>query len=164
VLARLEQVDGLNVAETDEAGDYLRLTVRDHRAVSAARDALVSLGYSAEPADEGTRVARWFGVRTVRELSLIEAGVIADRVLPQLRSVTPADAARLRTAIVGALHACFVNTDLTSAPSGQEFRGDCVRQTVAAATPIIGEGVAAEFGRLLDLDMRETHKAPRQTE
>jgi hypothetical protein len=160
VLARLEQIDGLTVAETDEAGDYLRLTLRDAQVVAAARDALVSLGYSAEPADEGTRVARWFGVRTVRELSLIEAGVIADRVLPQLRSVAPADA-RLRTAIVGALHACFVNTDLTSAPSGHEFRGECVRQTVAAATPIVGEGVAAHLGRLLDLDMRDTHKRPR---
>jgi hypothetical protein len=161
VLARLEQIDGLTVAETDQAGDYLRLTVRAPQVVAAARDALVSLGYSAEPADEGTRVARWFGVRTVRELSLIEAGVIADRVLPQLRSVAPADAARLRVAIVGALHASFVNTDLTNAPSGQEFRDDCVRQSVAAATPIVGELVASELGRLLDLDMRESHKTPR---
>jgi len=162
VLARLEQLDGLSLAETDEAGDYLRLTVRDAHAVAAAREALLSLGYRAEPTAGEAHVERWFGVRRVGDLSLIEAGVIADRILPQLGGrIAGGDASRLRDAIVGALHACFVSTDLTSAPSGEAFRSDCVQQAIAVATPIVGSATADEIGRLLDKDMRETHKAPR---
>jgi hypothetical protein len=159
VLARLEQIDGVLTAETDDAGDYLRLSVRDDPVVAVARDALASLGYGAELARTDLRVARWFGVRTVRELSLIEAGVIADRILPQVTGrIAAPDAPRLREAIVGALHACFVRTELTSAPSGEAFRLDCVRQAAAAASPIVGAALASEVGRLLDIDMRTVHK------
>src|SRR2546428_9229041 len=159
VLARLGQIGGVHTAETDQAADYLRLSVRDGRVVGVAREALTSLGYAAEPTNEDARVARWFGVRTVRELSLIEAGVIADRILPQLADrIAAPKFSRLREAIVVALHACFVSAELTSASSGQAFRSDCVQQTIAAASPIVGVTLAGEVGRLLDRDMGQVHK------
>lgn len=166
MLARLEQIEGIRTAVTDESGDYLRLTVRFDIAVDEALRVLSELGYGAERTAERTddvpRVDRWFGPRTVYELSLIEAGVIADRVIPQLAARPPAqDITRLRDATIAALHSSFTSTELTTARSGDAFRGDCVRQAVAAATPIVGPAVAEEVGRLLDLDMRETHKTPR---
>jgi hypothetical protein len=162
VLARLERLEGIHTAETDEAGDFLRLVVGFDTAGDAAIRALAALGYGAERTSEAPLTGRWFGARTVRELSLIEAGVIADRVVPQLASrPAPEVVSRLRAAIIAALHASFISTELTSATSGRDFRDDCVRQAVAAATPIVGTAVADEVGRLLDLDMRETHKTPR---
>ena len=158
MLARLEEIDGVRAAETDKAADYLRLSVRDTAAATAARELLVTLGYGSELAATEPQVARWFGVGAVGELSLIEAGVIADRVLRRTRDAFRDDAAaRLRAAIVGVLHACFVNTQLTSTPSGDEFRRDCVARAVAATTPIVGDSEARVIGRLLDEDMRRAH-------
>jgi hypothetical protein len=162
VLARLERIEGIHTAETDQAGDHLRLVVGFDAAAEAAIRTLASLGYGAERGDEIPHVDRWFGPRAVGELSLIEAGVIADRVIPQLVPRPPhEDAVLLRAAVVAALHASFISAELTSAVSGEAFRSDCIRQAVAAATPIVGATVADEVGRLLDLDMRETHKMPR---
>jgi len=104
----------------------------------------------------------WYDVRSVGRLSLVEAGVIADRVLLEFEERHPLatdEAGRLRVALVSALHACFVTNSLGASRSTGGFRDECVRVTVAAAAPIIGALLANDLGRSLGADMRQFHRA-----
>lgn len=172
MLARLEDLPGVERAETDFAGDFLRLTLAEDAALATAVgrtpltivvELLASLGYRAEevfPRAVGSGV--WYDARSVGELSFVEAGVIADRVLAALAERHPlaGDVARaLRAAVVEALHACFISKPLAAGASSGEFRDACVRGTVAAAVPVIGTDLADDLGRLLDADMRQIHRA-----
>lgn len=158
MLARLEELDGIEQAETDVTGDLLRLALRDERAAGTAIELLVSLGYGAEPAAAaGDR--RWYDRRSVGELSRIEAEVIAARVVSRFAAagdVPPDGAERVRTAVAAALHECFVAEALAAGPSTGEFRRRCVERTVAALRPVMGDD-ADLLGRLLDDDMRRVH-------
>ena len=161
MLARLEDLPGIERAETDFAGDFLRLTL-DEGTQSSAIALLASLGYAAEPNDGTPADRAWYDARSVGDLSFVEAGVIADRVLADLWTQQPLAsrvAGALRAAVVEALHACFVTKPLAAGPSSGEFREACVRASVAAAIPVAGTAVADELGRLLDADMRQIHRA-----
>lgn len=153
------ETPGLERAETDFAGDYLRLTLADARAQSAAIELLAASGYPAEAVTE-TPADRWYDRASVGELSRVEAGVIAERVITRLRSTRPIDdptAQALRGAVVGALHRCFTATALTAQPS-PGLRARAVGATRQAATAIVGAVVAAELARLVEEDMAEDHK------
>jgi hypothetical protein len=158
VLARLEELDGVTHAETDFTGDYLRLTLNDLTALTRATEMLLALGYVAEPA-ANVRVDHWYDENSVGDLSRVEAGVIADRVVPtlRLRHELNDDLARsLRSALVEALHRCFTENAITSQPS-PSLRSSCVEATRTAASPLVGALVAEEFARVVDADMAEDH-------
>jgi hypothetical protein len=162
VLARLEDLDGIERAETDFGGDYLRLHLSSPDAVTAASELLLTLGYVAEPF-AATTITRWYGRDTVSELSRVEAGVIADRVLQKHRAIHPLSddgAIALRDAVADALHRCFVTTALTSAPS-LSLRTSCAEATRDAAAPLIGSDAASELAALMETDMSEDHKTRR---
>lgn len=162
MLARLEALEGVERAETDFAGDLLRLSLRDEGAVALALERLASLGYGAEPTDVATD-ARWYDRRTVGELSRVEAEIIAARVTARFtddRGVDANAADRVRAAVTDALHACFLTTELRTGPGTGEFRARCVERTVAAVRPIVGDAADA-LGRLLDDDMRHVHRGHR---
>ncbi len=163
MLARLEELDGIERAETDFAGDYLRLTVTGETQLPVAIELLAALGYRAEDVSHATVViSAWYDARSVGELSFVEAGVIADRVLAELRArhpLGPDIAGALRAAVVDALHACFITKPLEAGPSSGDFREACVKATVAATVPVIGTSLSDELGRLLDADMRQIHHA-----
>ncbi len=162
MLARLEELDGIERAETDFAGDYLRLHLRSRDTVTVATALLLELGYVAEPADTAT-VTRWYGRDAVGDLSRVEAGVISDRVVASYRTahtLPDTTAATLRDALVGALHRCFVTTALTSAPS-LSLRTSCTEATRTAAAPLIGSDLADELAALMEADMSEDHKSGR---
>jgi len=161
VLARLEELDGVERAETDFAGDYLRLTLSDRTQPAISIELLASLSYRAEPAPATVAVHAWYDARSVGELSFVEAGVIADRVLAAFGERHPLAsdvAGALRAAVVDALHTSFIATPLDAGPSSGDLRDACVRATVAAAVPVIGDRPADDLGRLLDVDMREIHR------
>ena len=162
MLARLEDLPGVERAETDFAGDFVRLTLTGQTPLSIAVDLLASLGYRAESAENDVAVGAWYDARSVGELSFVEAGVIADRVLAELTArypITSDVSGALRTEMAAALHACFITRPLTAGPSSGEFRDACVRASVAAAIPVVGTAVADQLGRLLDADMRQIHRA-----
>ena len=158
MLARLEELDGIDHAETDFAGDFLRLGVTDAAALTHATDLLLSLGYVAEPVTD-IAVNTWYDTASVGQLSRLEAGVIADRVMHALRESAAIDvdgAGRLRAALVDALHRCFVETTLTARPSAQ-MRMSSVAAARAIAVPIVGATMADRVAALVDADMGDDH-------
>jgi hypothetical protein len=158
VLARLEELDGIEHAETDFAGEFLRLVVTDASALTSATDLLVSLGYVAEPVTDSA-VNTWYDAASVGQLSRLEAGIIADRVMRALRGSAAIDvdgAVRLRAALVDALHRCFVETTLTARPSAR-LRVSCVAAARAVAVPIVGATLADRVAALVDVDMGDDH-------
>ena len=162
MLARLEDLDGIERAETDFGGDYLQLHLRSRDTVRAATELLLELGYLAEPTETST-VTRWYGRDSVGELSRVEAGVIADRVIQRHRAIhtLPENTAvALREAVVDALHRCFVTTALPSAPSSS-LRTSCTEATREAAAPLVGADLANELAGLMATDMSEDHKTGR---
>ena len=140
--------------ETDSGGDHLRFEARDEAVVDAVIGDLERQGYGGiRTADSGS--GPWFDVASVGELSRVEAGVIADRVIAQVAGV---DALVVRPALVAALHGCFVATALGAEPSGADFRAECVRRTIDAVTALVGRDRAAAIGGLVEDDMRRVHK------
>lgn len=162
MLARLEELDGVEYAQTDFSGDYLRLTLNDTAALKRASHVLLALGYVVEAATD-VAVDRWYDRNSVGDLSRVEAAVIADRVVPtvRLRHELSDDLARsLRSALAGALHRCFIENATTSYPS-RSLRPGCVEATRAAASPLVGAAVAEELARAVAADMAEDHKPGR---
>lgn len=161
MLARLEALDGIVHAETDRAGDLLRLSLRDEMALVAANELLTSLGFGAEPHVDDDATRSGYDTRSVGELSRVEAGVIAGRIVAGLSDehpLPPDDAARLHSAVADALHTCFITTALGAGPSSDPFRDDCRRATFAAAAPLVGDALARDLAHLLDADMRAIHR------
>ena len=144
-------------AATDRTGDLLRLELRDDASVGSVVEALSALGFASDRDDAaGAERRTWYDARTVGELSFIEAGVIAERIVTTFGRSHPLladEGPLLRTAIAEALHACFITTPLGAGPSSAAFHDACRAATVAASTPLVGEAAARELGRLLDADM-----------
>jgi hypothetical protein len=66
-------------------------------------------------------------------------------------------AAHVQSAVVDALHECFVGTALDSGPSLGAFRLSCERAVEDAARAIVGREAARELAELLSTDMSEDH-------
>ena len=164
MLARLESLSGVDRAAVDFHGDLLRLTVRDESAVGPATALLAELGYRAELATAADAPAEgaWYDTDSVGELSRVEAGVIADRIVPSFaraRSLPAARAEVVRAAVVDALHECFISHALGSGPSLGPFRSSCERAVEERVRPILGTDSAAALARLLNLDMSGDHRS-----
>ena len=122
MLARVEEIEGADRAEIDYRGDFLRLSLNDDGALALIADLLKGLGYESARATDGEvqAVARWYDIASVGDLSRVEASVIADRIVPSFalaRKLSPDQIKRVRSAVVEALHSCFVKTALASGPS-----------------------------------------------
>ncbi|MEK7863826.1 MAG: hypothetical protein AAB295_11255 [Chloroflexota bacterium] len=159
MLARLEELEGIERAETDFAGEFLRLAVGQPSALVTAIELLAASGYGAEEVADAS-IERWYDRGSVGELSRVEAGVIAGRVITALRRTRPLDdqtAATLRSAVVDALHRCFTQTVLGAQPS-PGLRANAVGAVRDAATTIVGDTLADELARLVEADMSTDHK------
>ena len=163
MLARLESLEDIERAQVDFSGDLLKLSLRSEQALEVAISALNELGYGAERASaaEIEAITVWYDTTSVGDLSRAEAGVIADRIVPSFataQKLSPAAITRVRTAVVEALHGCFVNNALGSGPSLGKFRLMCERAIEDAARPIVGPDMARELAALLNIDMSEDHR------
>ena len=163
MLARLEALQGVSRAETNYAGDLLRLSIQDEAARGQAELLLRDLGYEGEvvSAEAAPRAIAWYDARSVGELSQIEAGVIADRIVPpfaQEHHLSAGEAPRLRAAVVAALHGCFLRHSTGEIGTGA-FRNECVRVTVEAVRATIGADQARALGEVLDLDLAQDHRS-----
>lgn len=164
MLARLEELSGVHHAAVDYHGDLLKLALRDASAIGPATTLLAELGYSAEIADqaEGGAVDVWYDTRSVGELSRVEAGVIADRIVPpfaQARSLTTTQSELVRAAVVDALHGCFTSSALGSGPSLGAFRSSCESAVEVHVRSILGADSAAALARSLKREMSEDHRS-----
>ena len=163
MLARLETLDDVSHARIDLTGDLLKLSMRSGRALEPAIALLNELGYSAETASniDAQAVGVWYDTTSVGDLSRVEAGVIADRIVPSFaktRKLSPAEVTRVRTAVVDALHDCFISNALGSGPSLGAFRLSCERAVEDAVRAIVGPEAARELAALLSTDMSEDHR------
>ena len=163
MLARLEALEDVDHAQVDFSGDLLKLSMRSEHALEPAIALLNELGYGAERAsDAETRsVGVWYDTTSVGDLSRVEAGVIAERIVPffvQARTLSSDQATRVRSAVVDALHTCFVSASLASGPSLAAFRLSCERAVEEAARPMVGREPARELAELLRADMSEDHR------
>ena len=73
-------------AAVDFSGDFLKLALRDTSAFHLVTALLEELGYRTEIASQvdAGAVDAWYDTSSVVELSRVEAGVIADRIVPPL--------------------------------------------------------------------------------
>jgi hypothetical protein len=163
VLARLEALEDIDHAQVDFSGDLLKLSLRSEHALDLAISALSELGYGAERASAADvdAITVWYDPTSVGDLSRVEAGVIADRIVPpfaRARKLSPAATTRVRTAVVDALHDCFVSNALGSGPSLGEFRLSCERAVEDAVRAVVGPEPAHALAALLNIDMSEDHR------
>ena len=163
MLARLEALDDVDHAHIDSSGDLLKLSLRHEGTFAPAIALLNELGYAAESASgaETEAVAAWYDTISIGALSRVEAAVIADRIVPpfaQARGLTPAQTAQVRSAVVDALHNCFVSNPLGSGPSLGAFRLLCERAVEDHVRPIVGREPARELAGLLNADMSQDHR------
>jgi len=138
--------------------------VRGESAVGPATALLTELGYRPEiaAAADARGVDDWYDSGSVGELSRVEAGVIADRIVPSFaraQSLPAAHAELVRGAVVDALHECFISHAIGSGPSLGPFRSSCERAVEERVRPILGTDSAAALARLLNLDMSEDHRS-----
>jgi hypothetical protein len=161
VLARLGELDGVARAEVDHAGDLLRLTL-DRNAVAASLALLRELGHEAEVVDHdvATKTTDWYDATSVNELSFVEAGVIADRVVPRFirEHGVPFDPTTLRGLVVSALHRSFTERRIDVSASAGAFRHESVGATVAAVGSLLGPEAARAFRALLEADLSQDHR------
>lgn len=162
MLARLSELDGVARVSVDHAGELLRLTL-DRDALPASLALLRDLGQEAEVVDghTATKATIWYDAASVHELSFVEAGVIADRVVPRFlrEHQLPIEPATLRGGVVSALHRSFTERGSDAAVSTGAFRHDAVRATVRAVGGLIGPGTARAFGALLEADLSQDHRS-----
>ena len=160
MLARLEQIEGIDEASVDFGGTHLRLSGRG----SAAEDAIAllrELGYEPEPVAASDDIpTKWYDLDSVDALSSVEADVIARRVVGKLGarvSISADDAARLRDRVAGALRKCFLDRDTRKELAPARFRDTCVERATEAARSMLAPDHVAEFVATLETDLNENH-------
>lgn len=163
MLARIEDLEGVYHAEIDYRGDLLRLSVSDDLALALTSRLLMDLGYASERASDAEvgGAISWYDNESAGELSRVEAFVIAGRTVPPFataRNLPPDQTERVRSAVVDALHNCFVGTRLASGPSLGEFRLSCVRAVEEGVRPIVGRAAALAIAELVHSDLNQDHR------
>lgn len=155
MLARLEEIAGLERAEIDHRGELLRLRVAE-TAVEEARGVLAELGYDVGEVGTVPADARWYGSATVRELSREEARIITGRVVPGFASahrLSTDETERLRAVVAEALYAYFHAHMLGAGAPAGALRAECVEQVATAATAVIGAERARDLASRLAADL-----------
>lgn len=163
MLARLESLQGIDRAEIDHQGDYLRLSINHDGALARIAELLKGLGYASDRATDAEvqAVVTWYDIGSVGDLSRVEASVIAGRIVPSFalaRKLSPDQTNRVRGAVVDALHDCFVGTALASGPSLGAFRLSCARAVEKGVHPIVGRASARTLAELLNADLNQDHR------
>lgn len=155
MLARLEAIDGVAVAEVDHRGELLRLRLTSDEALEDAVGTLRALGYGAE-LTAAPAVERWYGRDTVRELSREEGDVIAKRVVSTFarsRAIDPSTGAQLVDLVARALYAYFATHTLDRAADRSALVRECVDAVEAAVRDLLGPDGARELAALLSADL-----------
>ena len=157
MLARLEQEDGVELAEIDRRGELLRVRVAASAEVTRAIGRLQELGFVAELIiDTAVDIPRWYGTESVGELSLEEADVIADRVVPEFARPHGIDASEsdtLRDLTAKALHECFVTHTFDAATPIGALNRLCGRAVEAATSAHLGADRALGLGQAVEADL-----------
>lgn len=156
MLARLEAIDGVALAEVDHRGELLRLRLTSDDALADAIATLRELGYGAEEIPGAPAVERWYGRDTVRDLSREEGEVIARRIVPAFassRELARSTADQLEAAVAQALYACFAAHPLDVSAAPGELRQECVGAVEKAVRELIGADGASELASLLSTDL-----------
>ena len=160
MLARLQQIEGIDEASVDFGGTHLRLSGR----VSGVENAIAILrerGYEPEPVAIGNEAqTKWYGLGSVDELSFVEADVIAGRVVAKLGagvSISADVAARLRSGVAGALRECFTERDTRTEHEPAQFRDQCVKKATEVARSMLAPHLVAAFVATLEADLNEDH-------
>ena len=164
MLAHVQGLEGVEHAEIDYRGDLLRLSLNDDLALGLTADLLRSLGYDSARARDAEvhTVTTWYDTDSVGDLSGVEASVIADRTVPPFalnRKLSPDESERVRSAVVSALHRCFVGTALASGPSLCAFRLSCVAAVEESVRPILGRASARTLAELVNADLNQDHRS-----
>lgn len=165
MLARLEAIEGVELAEVDHRGELLRLRSTSDHALEDALATLRELGYGAEEISGAPAVERWYGRDTVRELSREEGDVIARRIVPgfaRSRELARSSADQLEAAVAQALYACFAAHTLDANASPGALVHECVRAVEEAARELIGADRASELASLLSDDLDRVRSRERR--
>lgn len=158
MLARLEAIDGVTLAEVDHRGELLRLQLMSGQALEDAIQTLRELGYGADRSGDAPAVARWYGRDTVRELSREEGDVIAERVMSTFarsRGIDPSTRAQLEDLVTRALYAYFAAHTLDKSAAPGTLVRECVNVVEAAVRDLLGPDGARELAALLSADLED---------
>ena len=155
MLARLNAVEGIQLAEVDHSGELLRVRARTPADLDRARAALLALGYEASAADPPSQPhTDWFDVTTVRQLSREEATIITDRVLSLTAfGLAAEDRERLQVAVAAALYGVFATSELDSRSQPGLLRAECARAVETAAAAIVGGDRARQIAMAFERDI-----------
>lgn len=155
MLARLNAVEGIQMAEVDHSGELLRVRARAPADLDRARAVLLELGYEASAADPPSQsLTDWYDVTTVRQLSREEATVITDRLLSVTAFGLAAESReRLHDAVTAALYGVFATHELDSRSQRALLRVDCVRAVEDAAAAIVGGDRARQIASAFERDV-----------
>lgn len=156
MLARLEAIDGVALAEVDHRGELLRLRLTSDTALADAVATLREVGYRADPLREAPVVERWYGRAAVHELSREEGAVIAGGVVPafaRARGLAPQAAASLEDVVARALYACFAERTLAAPANPGALRRECLIAVEMAVRDVLGPEGARDLAAILSADL-----------
>lgn len=156
MLARLEAIDGVALAEVDHQGELLRLRLTSAQALREAVATLRELGYGADELTAAPAVERWYGRDTVRELSREEGDVIAERVVTSFarsRGIDPPTEAQLEELVARALYTYFAAHTLGGSATPGTLVRECVNVVEAVVRDLLGLDGARELAALLSADL-----------
>lgn len=156
MLARLEEIDGVALAEVDHRGELLRLRLTSEDALAGAVATLREMGYGADELSGAAAAERWYGRDTVRELSREEGEVIARRVVSafaRARGIASSISGDLVDLVARALYACFAAHTLGARAEAGALRRACASAVEAAVRDRLGPDRARELAALLSADL-----------
>lgn len=165
MLARLEAIGGVALAEVDHRGELLRLRLSSDRALEDSVATLRELGYGADELAGAPVVERWYGRDTVRELSQEEGNVIARRVVTAFarsNAIPPPTASSLEDLVARALYGYFAAHTLDSSAVPGTLRRESVSTVEAAVRDLLGADGARELAALLSADLDRAGSTERQ--
>lgn len=162
MLARLEAIDGVALAEVDHRGDLLRLRLTSDRALEDAVATLRELGYGADELTAAPAAERWYGRDTVRELSREEGDVIAARVVTAFARSHGAErstAAQAEDLVARALYAYFATHTFDRAADRSTLVREYADAVEAAARGLLGAEGARDLAAALRADLERAASA-----
>lgn len=149
MLARLEQLPGVERPEVDGSGAFLRATIEPPADADELRAALAGLGYASDPAsDADADDLRWYDTRTARQISRTQAEVLAAEVIApfaQAHGLAPGTTSQLMAVARERLYEAFTGHDLGPGTAPAEFMRWPLEAIVADARELLPAPLADEL-------------------
>lgn len=149
MLARLDDIAGVNEARVDRSGVLLRLSA-SASAIALVHEELRSAGYDAAPLEAAervdvlARVTDWYGTAGAAELSGEEAAILARRISAAFVRAGGTATPAVELLVRQELEAAFAESR-HGAPHGAA-QERCAAAVIERARPILGEGAAERLG------------------